>query len=151
MSNVNEAGKVYFTKSELEKIAVLISESGKVIKNATEIGKNLLMDNEKIATELRILKEEKHLTERSDTIDKIAEMLNYQGFISKAAMTQKISELNTMTDEALGQLESTINGLSGTPAEKMAAEGTFSTFDFMDGSIYDEVFNDGKPRPLSLD
>ena len=123
---------------------------GKLIKNATETGKNLLEDNEKLSAELEKMKFEKHAAERNLKIDKIAEVLNTHGLISKAAMPQKIEELNKMADEALDQLRDTVNGLSGTQSEKVAAEGVFSTLDFLDPGIYATVFNDGKPRPLSL-
>lgn len=142
--------KVFFTKAELEKLAQFIAETGKTIKQATEIGKNLLEDNEKISAEIEAMKAEKHAAERTSTINKIAEMLNQHGFISKSAMSQKVEELNKMTDEALYQLKDTVQGLSGTPGEKYAAEGMFSTFDFLDSSLYNEIVNDGKPRPLSL-
>lgn len=147
---MSEAKNIVFTEAEMQKIATFLSESGKLLQHTTEVSKNLLEDNEKLAAEVEQLKAEKHAAERSDKINKIAETLNNRGFISKAAMPQKIEEFNKMADEALDQMLTTVRGLSGTPAEKVAAEGMFSTLDFLDPAIVNQVFNDGKPRPFSL-
>lgn len=141
--------EVSFTAAELEKIAMLLSQSGKALKEATELGKRLLSDNEKLAAENETMKERERTAERNATIGKIAEMLNEHGLISKTAMSQKISDLNNMSDEALHQLESTIRGLNGTPAEKHASEGVFDTFAFMEQ--YDlSLKGDGRPGPIKL-
>jgi len=66
-------------------------------------------------------------------------------------MPSKREELNKWADDQLHQFNSTIKSLNSTQTEKAASEGIFSTCDFLEASAYNQLLNDGRPRPLSLD
>lgn len=133
-----KTSSIVLTNDELQKFATLISESGKIIKEATSIANSLLSDNIEISKEIEMLKTSMHDEKRDCQINKIASLLKKKGIISNTAMDDKIAELKKMSDSFLQEFEQTLAGLDNSSYnEKKASllvngeDGTFATLDFM--------------------
>lgn len=142
--------KYIFTEEEMQKIAMLIASSGKLLNQTTKISRDLLHDNEDLQEKVAEYEDEKREAVKKRVIEKIAGIMQEKGLVSKTAIPGKVAELEKMSNETLLQLENTFDGLNGsTPAEKHAEEG-FTTMEFMADINVNEKSVDGRPGPMSF-